>query len=162
MELIDCPSEAVRNIVYWYDEIKKYPEHEMTERLSFVRCWYACYVNMKWYFAPSKYIGYKDIDFDSYLVADDLDGKKTERVLQRFRQAPNKAQLSEIHEVMEEVFFHANRTLHINAKIFILPTGDDDGINLTTTERQTVTAIVNMVESLPSEVQNEVIRQLSC
>lgn len=63
---------------------------------------------------------------------------------------------------MEEVFFHANRTLHINAKIFILPTGDDDGINLTTTERQTVTAIVNMVESLPSEVQNEVIRQLSC
>ena len=162
MELIDCSTQAVHNTIYWFDEIKKYPDHEMTERLSFVRCWYACYVNMKWHFAPSKYIGYKDIDFDSYLAADDLDGKKTERVLQRYRLLPNKSQLSEINEVMSEVFTDANRMIHTSAKIFILPTGDDDGISLTATERQTVMAIVNMVESLPSEIQDEVLRQLSC
>lgn len=160
MELIDCSSQAVHNIVYWYDKIKKYPDHEMTERLSFVRCWYACSVNNKWYFAPSKYIGYKDIDFDSYLAADDLDGKQTERVLQRFRLTPNRAQRSEISEVMDDVFFHANRNPHKSAKVFILPTGDD-GINLTATERQIVIAIVSMVESLPLEVQSEVLRQLS-
>jgi hypothetical protein len=78
------PSETVHNICRFEEELRQSPK--LQSRLSYARAWYA-YADEggPWYFAPSKFVGYSDVDAETYLRdAEEADGRRSEAQLQLY------------------------------------------------------------------------------
>jgi hypothetical protein len=86
LKMITSPAQAVDNILKFEAEVESNPD--MQGRLSYARAWYA-HKNEKgqWCFAPSKFVGYQDMDAKTYLEAVEdggSDGRRTEAQLQSY------------------------------------------------------------------------------
>ena len=81
LKIVTNPRQSFDNIEKFNAEIKKTPE--LQARLAYARSWYARQDQSgTWLFAPSKFVGYQDIDGQTYLEAEDADGRRTEAQLQ--------------------------------------------------------------------------------
>jgi hypothetical protein len=81
LQIVDSPGGAVANIRRFEAEVRR--NSELQARLGYARAWYA-FEDGKWYFAPSKFAGYQDIDAKAYLEAEEADGRRTEAQLQAY------------------------------------------------------------------------------
>jgi hypothetical protein len=84
LKIVSVPVQAFANILKFEAELQSTPQ--MQGRLAYARSWYAHRdQNGEWHFAPSKFVGYQDIDAATYLnSAEDTDGRRTEAQLQSF------------------------------------------------------------------------------
>lgn len=84
LKMISTSTQAVANILKFEDELERSPE--LQARLAYARAWYANRdADGEWHFAPSKFVGYEDIDAKTYLhAAEESDGRRTEAQLQQF------------------------------------------------------------------------------
>jgi hypothetical protein len=90
LKIVTVPAQAYRNIDKFQSEVRANPD--LQSRLAYARAWYAHQdQNGKWLFAPSKFIGYQDIDAKKYLEAEESDGRRTEAQLQLWFNAVNPA-----------------------------------------------------------------------
>lgn len=82
LKIVTVPAQAYRNIETFQSEVRANPD--LQSRLAYARAWYAHQDQAgKWLFAPSKFIGYQDIDAKTYLEgAEESDGRRTEAQLQ--------------------------------------------------------------------------------
>src|SRR6266699_3011157 len=82
LKMITTPAQAISNIRRFEAELQDNPE--LQGRLAYVRAWYANKgEDGRWCFAPSKFVGYQDIDGRNYLEhAEESDGRRTEAQLQ--------------------------------------------------------------------------------
>jgi hypothetical protein len=81
LTIVTTPRQAFDNIEKFEAELKKNPE--LQARLAYARAWYARQDQSgKWFFAPSKFVGYQGIDAQTYLEAEGIDGRRTEVQLQ--------------------------------------------------------------------------------
>jgi hypothetical protein len=89
LKIVSSAHQAVANIMKFEPELKSSPQ--MQARLAYARAWYAQEdENGEWHFAPSKFVGYQDIDAETYLKsAEDTDGRRTEAQLQSFFEPVN-------------------------------------------------------------------------
>ena len=75
---------VTKNILGFADEVRICPG--LADRLASFRAWYAVQDNRgHWYFGPSKFVGYSNLDGNKYLSltnAGKLDGRATEKRLQ--------------------------------------------------------------------------------
>ncbi|MBF7691683.1 hypothetical protein [Acinetobacter pollinis] len=95
--LVTNNEKVIKNIEYFNHELDLYVDGDcdksitlLLENISHYRAWYAYWdeVENKYLFAPSKYIGYQNIDAKQYaeLNRSYLDGRKTEIVLANWYQ----------------------------------------------------------------------------
>ncbi len=92
--LVDNLEQVKRNVVQFNHDIKE--NEELRKRfLSRYRQWY--YIAELNMFAPSKYIGYKEMNAQKYNNKDDTgaDGRKTEAVLRKWFIKKDKPELLE-------------------------------------------------------------------
>jgi hypothetical protein len=82
LKIVTVRAQAVRNIEKFESELWKSPDLQV--RLAYARAWYAHKDQSgKWFFAPSKFVGYQDVDAETYLEsAEESDGRRTEAQLQ--------------------------------------------------------------------------------
>lgn len=104
LKIIISPDQAYENILKFQQELRG--SAEMQARLSYARAWYACQDEAgAWRFAPSRFVGYQDIDAAGYLEAetDAPDGRRTEAQLRMFFGVADPA--SPLHaELMDALF----------------------------------------------------------
>jgi hypothetical protein len=86
LQMITTPAQAIENILKFATEVEGSPD--MQGRLAYSRAWYA-HKNEKgqWCFAPSKFVGYRDMDAKTYMEAvedGESDGRRTEAQLQSY------------------------------------------------------------------------------
>ncbi|MGF1733612.1 hypothetical protein [Photobacterium kasasachensis] len=90
MKTVTSYDQAIENIRKFNEEVESYPNNNpalktLVNNIPHYRAWYCMHdvKNDKYYFAPSKYIGYRDIDSKTYAEfnRDGLDGRKTESTL---------------------------------------------------------------------------------
>jgi hypothetical protein len=83
MKIVTSVTQVVENIVKFEEEVRA--SRELQARLSYARAWYAMQINDRWWFAPSKFIGYVGIDATTYIqAAEESDGRRTEAQLQKW------------------------------------------------------------------------------
>ena len=84
LKMVAVPAQALTNIRRFEVELKE--SSELQARLAYARAWYADKDDKgQWRFGPSKFIGYQDIDAETYLAAaEDSDGRRTEAQLQNW------------------------------------------------------------------------------
>lgn len=82
MKIVTTPAQALGNIEKFKSELWKNPD--LQARLAYARAWYAHQDQSgRWFFAPSKFVGYQDVDAETYLEsAEESDGRRTEAQLQ--------------------------------------------------------------------------------
>ena len=87
-EIISLKEDVAINIQKFNKELKNFAKtQDLSEKILIdnipnVRAWYVYIKNGKYYFGPSKYIGYQNIDAKSYCKQrKELDGRMTEKAL---------------------------------------------------------------------------------
>jgi hypothetical protein len=85
MTLVTSPDQVRENIHLYNDDASKF-----AVLMPFARAWYALETKSGWLLAPSKMIGYQNLNADEYLArhrdggTDLLDGRVTENVIQQW------------------------------------------------------------------------------
>ena len=82
--LVTAPEQAIENIHRYNGNASKF-----SDLMPFARAWYALETEAGWLLAPSKVIGYQNLDADEYLARrgpDLLDGRVTERLIQQWAE----------------------------------------------------------------------------
>jgi hypothetical protein len=89
LKMISAPTQAIANIRKFEFELAG--SLELQARLAYARAWYAhSDESGEWYFAPSKFVGYQDIDAKTYLAnTEHSDGRRTEAQLQTYFDVVN-------------------------------------------------------------------------
>lgn len=90
---VTSASQVVQNIERYQKAVREHPA--IRARVGRVWSWYAFKDAIgSWRFAPSKFVGYRDANAESYLAGSgfegDLDGRMTERVLTQWFVVPEK------------------------------------------------------------------------
>lgn len=98
------------------------PEHPVYAQSGKYKCWYAIKDNNgNWIFGPSKFIGYADIDIDTYIARQsDLDGKATEKQLVKFSESVDALRHAQLLELLIESLSRVHRTPGKSVKIKII------------------------------------------
>ena len=80
-KIVVSPAQAFANILKFEHEVRRSPD--LQARLAYARAWYAHKdKNGEWRFGPSKFVGYQEIDAETYLrTAEESDGRRTEAQL---------------------------------------------------------------------------------
>jgi hypothetical protein len=84
MILVTTPEQVTENIHRYNDDAPKF-----ADLMPFARAWYALETEAGWLLAPSKVIGYQNLNADEYLARrgpDLLDGRVTESVIQQWAE----------------------------------------------------------------------------
>jgi hypothetical protein len=86
MTLVTSPDQVRENIHRYNDNASKF-----AVLMPFARAWYALQTESGWLLAPSKMIGYQNLNADEYLArhregTDLLDGRVTESVIQQWAE----------------------------------------------------------------------------
>ena len=91
MNQLVSSTDSVREAINRYNkELKQCSD--LVKRMPFVRSWYAIQEDDgNWKFGPSKWVGYDDLDANTYLNQSNktLDGRKTEAHLSKWFQEVN-------------------------------------------------------------------------
>jgi hypothetical protein len=89
LQIVSTPAQALNNIRRFEADLKGSPE--LQARLAYARAWYAAKDDKeRWRFGPSKFIGYQDIDVETYLATtEQSDGRRTEAQLQVYFSVVN-------------------------------------------------------------------------
>lgn len=91
MNQLASSTGSVRDAIYRYNkELKQC--RDLVKRMPFVRSWYAIQGDDgNWKFGPSKWVGYKGLNAETYLNQSNktLDGRKTEAQLSKWFQEVN-------------------------------------------------------------------------
>ncbi|WP_375310953.1 hypothetical protein WHZ77_28195 [Bradyrhizobium sp. A5] len=85
LKMISSPNEAIANIFKFEAEVER--SVDLQGRLAYARSWYAVKFEDGWRFGPSKFVGYQDMDAETYLEAgenNESDGRRTEAQLQTY------------------------------------------------------------------------------
>jgi 5-methylcytosine-specific restriction protein A len=77
MNLVNSREQVVRNVRSFNEGLEQ--SNRLREKLPYFRAWY--YDPEPDMVGPSKYIGYQDIDPESFLKEADLDGRETEPIM---------------------------------------------------------------------------------
>lgn len=158
LKIILAPAQAIANIVRFEDELE---ENGMLQaRLAYARAWYAHEdKDGNWCFAPSKFVGYEDMDADTYLQnAEQSDGRRTEAQLQLyfFIVEPTHQLYDELHYALVAFLARYGKTPSMKMRINILryrgrlrrlgpePTGAEDNYETV------VNSIVAIAKTLPT------------
>ncbi len=126
-ELIDNPVQAIENIRRYQTQLR--PEvrksEELVRRMAAARGWYAIESgDGTWLFGPSKFIGYVGLTAETYVemsargkepVADKLDGRKTEPVLQQWFE-PSAHRADELQVALNSFVAEHRRNARLNAR----------------------------------------------
>jgi len=91
LKIVTTPAQAFKNMEKFQSEVRR--NRDLQSRLAYARAWYAHQdQGGKWLFAPSKFIGYQDIDAKTYLEgAEESDGRRTEAQLHSWFTVVNPA-----------------------------------------------------------------------
>jgi hypothetical protein len=102
MKTITNQNQAIDNILKFNEEVNSYLNNKedlaldtLVNNIPHYRAWYCIYDlnNDSYYFAPSKYIGYSDINANTYTEfnRNGLDGRKTESILSTWYETLSKS-----------------------------------------------------------------------
>ena len=123
---------------------------ELANRLAFARAWYAVRsVDGTWDFGPSKFIGYDNLDAETYLAwSDRLDGRRTEAQLRQWFtladcSSPTHAELTNALSAFLSQFGKApSRMMRIN----VLPEPLDEAENVSTALLDLIVGVAKTLE----------------
>ena len=101
---------------------------EMAERISHNVAWYALWAENEWFFGPSKFVGYDDLNAKEYLEPEkgSLDGRVTEGVLQKWAELVKEGhpKYDELHTALNEFCARFGKKANSRARISIVKTKD--------------------------------------
>lgn len=166
--LVTNNEEVIRNIKHFNHELDLYVDGDcdksitlLVENISHYRAWYAYWdeEENKYLFAPSKYIGYQNMDAKQYaeLNRSYLDGRKTEIVLANWYQTldENDDSYEELKSKLSDYCWgYNNKRLNSLFRINILKQEDDKVI----LEKNLVDLIYKVYLGLSSE-NKELVRK---
>lgn len=113
---------VLRNIRRFEQELKE--SSQLQDRLPYARAWYADRdENGRWRFGPSKFIGYEDLDADSYVETSEiLNGRRTEAQLRQwFVTVDPKSELGEeLSDALSDFLGQFDKAPSTKARINIL------------------------------------------
>jgi|ERR1043166_5602293 hypothetical protein len=102
LKVVNTPNQSLANIHRFEGELERSPE--LQSRLAYARAWYAHQDGDRWFFAPSKFVGYENINAESYLkAAEESDGRRTEAQLQGWFQVVDPT--TALHEELSSALF---------------------------------------------------------
>lgn len=111
--------------------IKEYHKEagKMAERMSHNVAWYALWSEQEWFFGPSKFVGYDDLNAHEYLGPEktaSLDGRVTEGVLQKWADLVEEGhpKYQELHTALDEFCGRFGKKANSRARISIVRTKD--------------------------------------
>lgn len=108
--VVNSDSEVIKNIRRFNEEVFSFKKDKgniaiatLVENISHYRAWYCLFdeESGKYLFAPSKYIGYKEMDAETYekYNRSHLDGRKTEKTLAHWYEL-----IDQRHQKYEELY----------------------------------------------------------
>ncbi|MDE0224601.1 MAG: hypothetical protein OXP28_05650 [Gammaproteobacteria bacterium] len=131
---------------------------ELANRLAFARAWYAVRSDHgSWIFGPSKFIGYDDLDAETYLSwSNRLDGRRTEAQLRKWfvpsdLSSPTHAELTNALSTFLSRFGKAPSTM---MRINVLPELLDEA-------EDTSTALLDLIVGVAKTLKPADVRLLS-
>jgi len=151
--LIKDKTELLHNIDK-FNLLLKNPE--IVELLGKFRRWYACKnQDNEWFLAPSKFIGYSNVDLEKYLDPNNgFDGRETEKVLQTMSREPVSAELKESRAALSRLCEKYGKKENKVASIRII-----DPINISSDE-VIVRSISDLINALPDESRMEIAKSI--
>lgn len=112
--------------------IKEYHKEagEMAERMSHNVAWYALWDEKEWFFGPSKFVGYDDLNAHEYLGPNktaSLDGRVTEGVLRKWADLVEEGhpKFEELHTALNEFCARFGKKTNSRARISIVKMKDE-------------------------------------
>ena len=167
--LVTNNEEVIKNIKHFTHELGLYLNGDcdksitlLVENISHYRAWYAYWdeEENKYLFAPSKYIGYQNMDAKQYaeLNRSYLDGRKTEIVLANWYQTldENDESYEELRLKLSDYCWDYSKSLNSLFRINVLKQEDDKGI----LEKDLVDLIYKVFLSLSNENKDIVRRKI--
>lgn len=167
--LVTTNEEVIHNIKHFNHELDLYVDGDcdksitlLVENISHYRAWYAYWdeEKNKYLFAPSKYIGYQNMDAKQYseLNRSYLDGRKTEIVLANWYQTldENDDSYEELKSKLSDYCWDYNKSLNSLFRINIFKQEDDKFI----LEKDLVDLIYKVYLGLSSENKELVRRKI--
>ncbi|MDA9506340.1 hypothetical protein XI09_17220 [Bradyrhizobium sp. CCBAU 11386] len=161
LKMISSPNEAIANIFKFEAEVER--SVDLQARLAYARSWYAVkFEDGKWRFGPSKFVGYQDMDAETYLEAaenNESDGRRTEAQLQAYFMDWGRS--DELNAALVSFLAKFGKKPSTKARIFILrdrrlltkqPTIDDDVVTAMAViaraklSREQISALVEQLE----------------
>ncbi len=122
---------------------------ELQGRLAYARAWYAHKEEGgKWFLAPSKFIGYQDIDAETYLDhAEESDGRRTEAQLQMWFKViePNDPLHDELNASLVALLAQYGKAPSTKTRINVVRDRRRIGALDTKSEIEGADAVVNMM-----------------
>ena len=120
MKLVTSVEQLVENI-------RRYTASgdEMQALMAYSRAWYALRTVDGWMLGPSKFVGYEEMDADTYRKHKDmLDGRVTEKALGKWADLieAGHPHYEELHAVLAELFAPYGKTPNLRARISIVRT----------------------------------------
>jgi len=135
--IVSFSEEAIKNIKKFNDELSLYSTGEqngdtavLVKNISHYIAWYAYWDKdeNKYLFAPSKYIGYQNMDAKQYaeLNSSYLDGRKTETVLANWYQTLDVSSESyeDLRKNLSDFCWKYNKNLNSSFRINVLKQED--------------------------------------
>ena len=152
---VRSPSEVVANVKTFAAAVDA--NTKLQDRLAYVRSWYAFRQKNDWRFAPSKWIGYREITPDGYLTSAHLmDGRKTEALLRRWWQPldPSSTQHDELLDSLAVFLARYGKQPNSEARITVIEETEPDE------ENDFADLIVKVVRGLGSAQKARIINAL--
>lgn len=154
-QIVSTPQQVVGNIYQFQKELASAPK--LQGRLSYARSWYAIRNDDgEWLFAPSKFIGYRNMTADEYLNDDPRDGRQTERKLEAwFTLLPESNQLYEelsdrLADFLAKYGKVPSTAMRLNILAELYEEDEDDS------EREIADLIIAIVRRLPRSERTRV------
>jgi hypothetical protein len=101
---------------------------EMAERMPHNVAWYALWAENEWFFGPSKFVGYDDLNAKEYLEPEitRLDGRVTEGLLQKWADLVEEGhpEYEELHMALNKFCGRFGKKPNSRARISIVKTKD--------------------------------------
>lgn len=121
IELVSNYKDVLTNVKQFNDDLQN-RTNDVVEFLSMFKQWY--YIEQIDSFGPSKYIGYKNMNIDTYLEnhTECMDGRVTERVLRTIliRCEVSNEEFDSIKDELKRLLDLYRKKLRANAKITVI------------------------------------------
>lgn len=158
--LVTKSEQAIANIKSFQTELLSNRKcNALVDTLSFFRAWYAIQDGEKWIFAPSKFIGYVDLDAATYEENHKkTDGRVTEVVLRQWFQETSDGELADtLREELSELLSVFGKQPNSLARISVLRSESGEAGKPVSS---LVDALLTIYCEMPADVQQEFRRRL--
>ncbi|WP_318372793.1 hypothetical protein [Enterobacter sp.] len=130
-QLCHSKPQIIQAIDIFNDGMRTNPSHPIYAQAGKYKCWYAYNDHGVYKFGPSKFIGYINLNPDTYLeVQHELDGKLTEKQLSKFSEDVSDELFSELYYQLIEILSSINRTPGKSVKIKLISSDGNAVIKL--------------------------------